>query len=56
MEKIENLKQFVIKHRAKLAVGVTVAAFILLIQRNRRVLDEFLKEHDLYDEYWKSEE
>ena len=56
MEKIEYLKKFIVKHRAKLAAGVTAAAFILLIQRNRKVLDEFLKEHDLYDEYWAPEE
>lgn len=50
-KKIANLKAFVVKHRAKLAVGMTVTAFLLLMARNAKQLDVFMAEHNLTAEY-----
>ena len=49
--KLASLKLFIIKHRAKLAVGMTVTTFLLLMARNARQLETFMAEHNLLEEY-----
>lgn len=51
-KKIAYLANFVQKHKVALAVGMTASAFVLLIMRNQKQLNEFLKEHDLLDEFY----
>ena len=50
-KRIAFLVNFVRTHRVAFAVGLTATAFILLIMRNQRELNEFLKEHNLFDEF-----
>lgn len=51
-----SVKNHVHKHRAKYAVVTTAAAFTALMMRNAEDWNNFLKEHNLYDEYYKTEE
>jgi hypothetical protein len=46
------LVNFVQRHKVALAVGVTSAVFVAMIMRNQKALNEFLKEHNLLDEYY----
>lgn len=50
--KIARSKKFVSDHRVAFAVGTTLAVCAALQIRNAKVLNEFLKEHDLYDTYY----
>lgn len=50
-EKLESIVKFLHHHRAKFAVGVTASAFLLLMYRNARELEKFMKDHNLMDEY-----
>jgi hypothetical protein len=50
--KIRRSKKFVSDHRVAIAVTVTLTACAALQIRNAKVLNEFLKEHDLYDTYY----
>ena len=50
-KKLAFLQQFISKHRVALAIGMTATVFIAVNLRTAKLLDEFLKEHDLYDEY-----
>jgi hypothetical protein len=50
--KIAFLVNFVQRHKVVIAVGMTATAFVLLIMRNQKQLNEFLKEHNLLDEYY----
>ena len=52
MKKIAFLKKFISDHRVAIAIGMTATAFIALNLRNAKLLDEFLKEHNLLDEYY----
>ena len=50
--KIKFLVNFVKEHKVAISVGMTATAFILLIMRNQSQFNEFLKEHDLLDEFY----
>lgn len=54
--KIARTKKFVSDHRVAIAVTVTLTACAALQMRNAKILNEFLKEHDLYDEYYYMDE
>lgn len=49
--KLESLGKFLVKHRGKIICGMTASAFLLLMYRNARQLDEFMKDHNLLEEY-----
>jgi hypothetical protein len=53
---IASTKNFINKH--KFAIGVTagLTAGLALNKRNMNQVDEFLKEHGLYETYWAAEE
>ena len=53
--KINSVKTHVVTHRAKYAAATTAAAFVTLMHRNAKVLNEFLEEHNLLDEYYTPE-
>jgi hypothetical protein len=53
---VASTKKFVHNHKVAIAVTVTAAAGLALNKRNMNVFDDFLKEHDLYDEYWNAED
>lgn len=55
-KKIAFLVNFVQSHKVAFAVGLTATAFILLIMRNQRELNEFLKEHNLLEEFYALED
>lgn len=55
-KKLAFLVNFVQSHKVAFAVGLTATAFILLIMRNQRELNEFLKEHNLLDEFYALED
>lgn len=50
------IKGFVYRHRVAVAVVATSAVWIAINVSNSNALDEFLKEHNLSDEYWNIEE
>lgn len=54
--KIDFLVNFVKKHRVAITAGLTATAFILLMMRNAKHLNEFLKEHNLLDVYYALDE
>lgn len=53
---VAPVKNFVTKHKFALGVTAGLAAGLMLNKRNMNQVDEFLIEHDLYDEYWNSNE
>lgn len=55
-KKVAYLVKFVQKHKVAVAVGMTATAFVLLIMRNQKQLNEFLKEHNLFDEFYALED
>lgn len=55
-KRLAFLVDFVQKHKVAISVGLTAAAFILLIMRNQKQLNSFLEEHNLLDAYYAIEE
>lgn len=59
-DKVYRFKVHIKTHRAKYAATgtavVLTTAFLKLQFRNAEILNTFLKEHDLYDEYYKMDE
>jgi hypothetical protein len=55
-----STKNFVAKHKTALAVvataTVTLTAAVALTVRNASITNEFLKKHDLYDEFYAMDE
>jgi hypothetical protein len=49
-------KKFVSKHRVAIAVVLTATAVLTLNKHNINEMNDFLKAHDLFDEYWKPED
>jgi hypothetical protein len=58
MKKIESLWKYIVLHRGAVIGGLTASAFLLLMYRNARQLETFMKDHGLLDEYhkWLTEE
>jgi hypothetical protein len=54
--KIAATKKFVSDHRVAIAVLTTTTVLVSLQVRNAKVLNEFLKEHNLYDAYYAMDE
>lgn len=54
--KLAFLKKFISDHRVAIAAGLTATAFILLMHRNAKVLNAFLDEHGLTEEYYSLED
>ena len=50
--KFEAVKNHVFAHRAKYAAGTTLAVCVAVRVREAKVLNEFLREHDLFDEFY----
>ena len=50
--KINSVKTHVATHRAKYAAATTAVGALWLMHRNAKVLNEFLEEHNLLDEYY----
>lgn len=55
-KKIAFLVNFVQDHKVAISVTLTATAFILLIMRNQRQLNEFLKAHNLLEEFYALED
>ena len=53
---VARFKKFVSDHRVAITVATMTAIFVALQMRNAKVLNEFLKEHDLYDLYYAMDE
>jgi hypothetical protein len=51
MKTLESVTKFLKKHRALIAAGMTATAFLLLMYRNARLLEEFLKDNNVWNEY-----
>jgi hypothetical protein len=49
-------KNFVKKHRVAIAVAATSTVWFALQVRTASEFNEFLKEHDLFDEYYAEED
>ena len=45
-------RNFIYKHRAKIAVGVTSVVLIGIFSRGNNELNEFLRKHNLYEEFY----
>lgn len=54
-KQIASTKNFVTKHKFAIGVTLGLTAGLILNKRNMNLVDEFLKEHDLYDAYWNTE-
>lgn len=48
---LSSVRGFISNHRALVASGLTATAFLVLMYRNARQLEGFMKEHNLLDEY-----
>lgn len=44
--------EFVNKHRFAIGVAVGLSAGLSLVVRNQRMINEFLEEHDLIEEFY----
>lgn len=55
-EKIASAKEFARKHRAKIAVAVTLTGCVIAQIKIAGNWNDFLEEHDLTDEYYSVEE
>lgn len=53
---VASTKKFVTKHKFALGVTAGLTAGLALNKRNMNMVDDFLRKHDLYDEFWMSEE
>jgi hypothetical protein len=51
-QRTRAIRIFVSKHRVAIAVTVTSIAWITLMARNAAAWNEFLKEHNLFDEFY----
>jgi hypothetical protein len=53
-EKLASVKNFVVRNQTKILVTTTVVSTTVAVatQLGRRSVDKFLKERDLYDEYY----
>lgn len=51
-KQIATAKNFVSKHRVAIAVTLTAVLAVKLQMRTAREFNEFLKEHNLFDEYY----
>lgn len=49
---MKPVKKFVSKHRVAIAVVATATLASAIMYRNAKLLDEFLKDHNLYEEYY----
>lgn len=49
-------KNFVKKHRVAIAVTATSVCWLYLMKKNAEQINEFLKEHDLFDKYYQMDE
>lgn len=49
-------KKFVLRHRVAIAIVGTTTVLMTLQFRNTKALNEFLKEHDLFDTYYALDE
>jgi hypothetical protein len=50
--KIAATKKFVEDHKVGLTVVATATPLLMLVIRNQNIFNEFLKEHDLFDEFY----
>jgi len=50
-EKIQSLWKIVVANRGKIIFGMTASAFLLLMYKNARNLEVFMKDHGLLEEY-----
>ena len=52
--KIQSAKEFAIKHQTKILATVAVVSTTVAVasQIGLRQVDQFLRDHDLYDEYY----
>ena len=55
-KKIYAVRRFVRKHKVAVAIITTTALMLALNRRNINAYNDFLREHDLFDAYWNSEE
>lgn len=51
-EKLTSLRNFVVKHKTAIAVTATAVACLAVNQIVVKEHNEFLKKHDLFDEYY----
>lgn len=56
IQKLAATHKFVSDHRVAIAVAATLTVVAILQIRNAKVLNEFLKEHNLLDEYYSVED
>ncbi len=54
--KTQSVKKFVADHRVAIAVVVTATAAAALQMRTAKSFNDFLKEKDLFDEYYEMDE
>jgi hypothetical protein len=54
-DKLNSVKNHVVKHRFKYGVATGLTAGMYLCYRSAAVHNEFLKEHGLYDEFYTHE-
>lgn len=47
-----SVKEFVVKHKTTLAVAATATICLAANRAALKTHNDFLKEHDLYDEYY----
>ena len=55
VQTVVSTKNFVARHKFAIGVTVGLTAGLALNKRNMNEVDEFLKEHNLYDLYWDPE-
>jgi hypothetical protein len=49
---IRRTRRFIDKHRFAIGVTIGFSAGMALTIRNNQIINEFLREHDLYEKYY----
>jgi hypothetical protein len=52
MQKLASVKKFVIENKVAIVTTATAIAAVALVVRNQKLVNEFLTEHDLIDEFY----
>jgi hypothetical protein len=52
MNKLAKAKKFVVENKVAIVTTATAIAAVALVVRNQKLVNEFLTEHDLLDEFY----
>lgn len=52
MNKIAKIKNFIVENKVAIVTTATAVAAVALVVRNQKIVNEFLEEHNLLEEFY----